>query len=279
MAITVTTLPDGRKRVFITSGTTQWPDPGDWNPENNTIEVVAGGGRGQFTGAIAAGNGVGGPGGGGGGYGVASNVALTFPVSVTVDAVIGWGQNSPTNGTNFGDICHAGRGGDAVWSASGGFGTPGAAGVPAGYAGGGGGTGFPGGAGACPGGGGGGAAGPSGAGGNGVNGASATSRAAGGSGDGGTVAGGADTPGAGASGSQWESYGVGGGGSGGMNFVNVTNDQLGGNGGLYGGGGGGGFGWWNSTSIGQPGAGQPGLIVVTYMPLVPAPQAIVQVIG
>lgn len=91
---------------------------------------------------------------------------------------------------------------------------------------------------------------------------------AGGGGDNGGIASPAGG-GAGATGSEWPSAGAGGGGGGGGESSS-GNGGAGAAGGLYGGGGGGG-GQSTGGTGGAGGAGAPGIIVLTYTPVVPPP--------
>lgn len=259
-----------------------FPNPGNWNPTNNRVEVVGAGEFGHPTGApnlaleeAAPGIPVqldqtGGGGGGGGAFGWATNIPATFPVSYVVwngrTVPFGggwtcvWGStqyNSPPAGPG---VVYAGIG------YGGQYGAPGFGGQiysPQGFAGGNGGGGGMGG-----GGGGGGAAGPVGAGSNATAG-TATTFGNGGSANGGTSSGGTTGGAAGVSGIEWGIAGVGGGGAGSL----VGGANTGGNGGLYGGGAGGGRGGSGAVA----GVGGDGLIVITYVPLPSGMQA--QIIG
>lgn len=225
-----------------------WIVPADWNNSANKIEVIGGGGGGS---ARNAGGG-GAAGAGGGEYRILTNHSLTPGANVPLQllGVVG----ASANGNN-------------VWFQStetllavGGKtnGTNATVGAPGG-SGGVGGAGFPGGAGAdisgTDSGGGGGAGGPTGAG---VN-ASAMNGGAGSAGDGG--AGGGAGAQAGSPGFQWTDSisgivaGAGGGGGG------RNNAGAGGAGGLYGGGG---AGAWRTSGVPLGGAGQQGLIVISY---------------
>lgn len=247
----------------------KFPDPGNWNPVNNKIEVVGWGQSGWGAGVmplegepgplIPPTSGLGGGGGGGGAYGWAANQPAVFPVGYTVwwggtvttpGTVCVWGSDqysspaaSPLTGMVY---AGGGTGGQNTSPGSGGdrF-------FPAGFLGGGGGAGSNGG-----GGGGGGAAGPAGAGAN-ATAATSTTFGAGGSGNGGTNAGGTTAGAPGVSGIEWGIAGIGGGGAG-----NITG-STGGVGGLYGGGGGGSD--QNASPAGR--LGGDGLIVITYVPI------------
>jgi hypothetical protein len=234
-----------------------FPDPGNWTPASNTIEVLGTGAKGGTTN-------LGGGGGGGGAYAKASNVALTFPVpfylnSVGYAAATGSGNNFGSSSnlyTATGSNVSAESG--ATPAASPGLTYGGAGGArqyPAGYRGGtgGGSNGSVG----DNGGGGGGAAGINGNGADGKAGLDIPStQGYGGAADNNFVPG--PPPGFnGNAGAQWASiYGSGSGGGG----ANAT--LAGGNGGSYGGGGGGGGGSGNRAS----GNGAQGLIVLTYYP-------------
>lgn len=253
-------VPPGWNRVFLdqTSGQQYWPDPGDWDPNNNKIECVGAGGGGNG-GASSGGDFTwAGGGGGGGAYAYATNVPLTFPVPY-------WIPPPTTNTTAFavnfnvlGNVPSTTPGavsagcGALGSNAFSGTGQGGQTHFPNGFVGGNGGfaqlimqaaTG-----------GGGGAAGPDGAGGNGTAQTSIPAGGQGGSSDNNTVS-------PGQSGQQW---GTGRGTGGGANGVGTaTADSIGASGAAYGGGGAGGG--------GTPGAGGPGMIILTWRSL-PRPE-------
>lgn len=245
--------PPGWKREFLdtTSGQMYWPDPGDWDPNNNKIECVGAGGYGAPMGSSGGDFQWGGGGGGGGAYAYADNVPLTFPVPYWIPTAA-----NTALAVNFNVL------GNAASTASGcvsaGCGVTGANGSGAGT-GSGGLTYFPNGSVGGNGGfanqmflsmtgGGGGAAGPTGAGGNGTAQTSSLG-GQGGSSDGNTVS-------PGQSGTQWGvGRGTGGGGNG---AVNATGSP----GASYGGGGAGG------ATTGTAPAGGAGMIILTWKPLV-----------
>lgn len=258
-------------QVIITaaSGITSFARPADWNPKNNTIECVGRGGNG---GGGSVGAGSGGPGGGGGAYAIARNVDPTFPVVIAFGSPANWSDTDW--GTEFGGdgsgntarfpytgpipYCRAnnGVGGNPTMGGSGGLGGQIHRNIPSGATGG-----FSGGAGGVPdypaGGGGGGAAGPNGNGGGGGSFGSGN----GGAGNGGITPAQPTLGVAGNSVAVWDTYGVGGGGGAG-----TGNAVPAGAGGSYGGGGGGG------GYISAGGAGQPGLIIITWEPPAAAPR-------
>lgn len=286
--------------IFLTSGST-WTVPADWNPSNNSIEVIGGGGNGA-AGLI---NFTSGYGGGGGAYSAISNVTLT-PGAAVAYSVGGAGGdsyfcNSTLNCTSIaGSAVLAGaRGGvsNAGGSAGAGVGT-------VKYSGGNGGAQINGGGG----GGGGGAAGPhgpgaaggtantgwGGAGGGGANsgtaGVSGTNTTSGFTGGaGGSKRAASQTGGGGGNGSKygWQIPGNpgtqdvvwtqtsngatagpgGGGGGGGLGGSRGGSAGApGGSGSAYGGGGGGGGGALNGPPGGAGGPGVQGIIVITYGP-------------
>jgi hypothetical protein len=121
--------------IYLTSGTT-WTVPADWNPANNSIEVIGGGGGG----ANGIGNTNAGSGGGGGGYSKINNLALTPGANVTVQVGTGGANGAAgANGTDTffnGASCvgasacaKAGAGGDTAGSHVGGAGGAAASGV------------------------------------------------------------------------------------------------------------------------------------------------------
>ncbi|HEX5448353.1 MAG TPA: hypothetical protein VFW90_04115 [Candidatus Saccharimonadales bacterium] len=273
--------------VFLTTGTT-WQVPNDWNPYNNSIEVIGGGGGGANGASNQGGSGAGGA---GGAYSKAVNVAMpagnTVTVKVGVAGTAGGGAGGDTFVCNTNSGCSAITSGGVVAGAKGGTGGSAQTGGTGGQATGGvgstknnGGAGAGGGNGSgssgAYGGGGGGAAGPSAAGNSGTAG-TATSASVGGQGDG--TSGGAggmaatvnNAGGPGGDGTEWDStHGAGGGGAGGgAGAGNGSNGADGGLAGNYGaGGGGGGSGGKHSSAGGSGSAGKQGLIVITYEPMV-----------
>jgi hypothetical protein len=80
--------------IFLTSGTT-WTVPSDFNPLDNSVEVIGGGGGGANGTSGSKGN----SGGGGGGYSRSTNIALTPGTSVTYAVgAAGTHGGSPTAG-------------------------------------------------------------------------------------------------------------------------------------------------------------------------------------
>ena len=278
-------LPPTPKTVFLTSGST-WTVPSDWNPSNNTIEVIGGGGGGS----TAVVNQYPGRGGGGGAYAKVTNLTLTGGSSVSYHVgsggvggpVASSGGDTWFNGSSCAgaSTCAKGGGGASGTVGSGGSATNSVgsvkfAGGTGGYnsngdaAGGGGGAGGPQGAGANAGNGGagqygGGGGGGNGAGGQGNNGSSTNGTGGtGGTAQNGTAggAGGASPSGAASQGSAGSGGGGGGGGQ--------SNGQSGGKGGTGGngiewdathgsGGGGGGGGAGNSGNSNGGAGGQGG---------------------
>lgn len=255
-------------QIFLlqTGAAGSWPDPGNWNPANNTIDCLGSGGNG-LSGDAALNNQSGG-GGGGGAWCRGTNRTLSFPVPYWVSPGGAIGQaNDPS--TNFGSSTQWFVSGAGIISAKGGQKGLGTSGVSG--AGGNGGTvdgsatGYAGGsgvytAGQSAGGGGGGSAGPHGPGSNGIAG-SGTTFGRGGNADNNNTTGQTTGGGNGLPGTQFDStHGCGSGAAGGSDV-----NTKGGVGGLYGGGGGGGY---MSTGTGKPGGlGGDGLIVITYTPL------------
>jgi hypothetical protein len=239
--------------IFLLTGVSSFPDPGDWDPVNNKVECLGSGYQGGATYVAGEFGYAPGSGGGGGGYGVKNGSNPAFPVNVHI---------APANASGtFGDNPNA-----TFWNDAGGpnnheaWGCPGSAASTSNYGIGGYGKTYAGGNGGAsigpdgpsPAAGGGGAAGPHGVGNTGSTGG------AGGAGDGGT------TPPSGIAGAQWDaSHGCGSGGAG-----SAAIGAPGGAGGLYGAGGGGQF--QGGT---QPvGAGRDGLLVITYTSLPPSPK-------
>jgi hypothetical protein len=265
----------GQTRIFLYAQDSpcQFPDPGNWNPNANRIEVLGSGQPGKA--------GIGEPvtsaggGGGGGAYAVGVNVPVNgWPVGYTVFGPLAagfagiscvWGSTATTAGS-IGSTPNVVR----AEVAYGGTNTaPGGGGgnvYPTGFAGGSGGAGFSGTT-NSPGGGGGGAGGPSGVGGNGGA-ATSTQFGAGGNANNNSVLGGFPASGNGHTGTEWGS--IAGCGSGGAGAINSTTE--GGGGGAFFGGGGGGGAQPASGSSGAGGGGA-GLIVITYIPLPPGMQA------
>ncbi len=275
------------KTVVLTSGTS-WVVPSDWNPNDNSIEVIgAGGGGGPGGSGFNGYLGNGGVGGAGGGY---ANASLSLTPGATLSYRIGsgggsgiWQQGGGTTGGVGGDtyfngtscntssVCaHGGAGGVAGspptnqgWTnpaqSNANITQGGTVAVGTGYSGGNGGL-----DGAnWAGGGGGGAAGPNGAG----NSANTGTPGSGDAGSGGA----AGSNGPGGNGTEWSSspaYGSGGGGA-----VTQAFSGAGNRGGNYGAGGSGGAGGANSScdpwcqAGGNGGAGAPGIIVIKYTSL------------
>lgn len=249
--------PRTSTQIFLYAGVTRFPNPGNWSPNNNKVEVVGTGGWGpqyfQTNPPCPVRQGAGG--GGGGAYASTINSAPTFPAAVQIQvgqSLVGlnnfWNAQASTPGN--------------VWAGCGG---PGSVGGGSGNV-----TGYPnptaGGQGGNPsgqtGGGGGGAGGPHGVG-------SAGSGIVGGAGDIGQTPQQPTGGGAGYSGIQWDDiHGIGGGGAGNAN-------GPGGVGGNFGAGGGGGSGN-NSTT--NPNNYGPGIVVLTYTPAL-APQGQAQIMA
>lgn len=264
--IVITYLPLGATQIFILpsgggGGPGSFPDPGNWNPGNNLVEVVSAGGQGGGFNAI---NPNGGGGGGGGAYAYRTNMALTFPVPYYL---YGPGSATAGNSCNFGiDSSQFTSAGNVVSASNGSAalsgGQGGGAGLqfyPNGHAGGNGASWSS----VAPtnGGGGGGAGGPHGAGLN-ASASGTTYANAGAAGDGGVTPAQTTPATAGFSGSQFNPWavtanGIGGGGSGG-----ISTAHNGGAAGSYGGGGGGAY----QASGGAFGLGGSGIVVLTYTP-------------
>jgi len=265
---------------FISIGAQTWTVPTDWNNGNNSIECIGGGG-----GAGPAINYYAGGGAGGGAYAKSVNISMSGTVYLNVSDIAAGdgfthGGNTWVNFTSNASPGNASQGVLAVggtkgrgWSGSSAVG--GAGGLSSScfanlvaYSGGHGGTNTN--INYSTGAGGGGAAGPNG---NGNPGSDTTSSDtwSGFGGDGDAGYGGAGGPGQssdnwgnpGSFGAEWGSYGSGGGASGARSVDDGTARQ-GGAGGQYGGGGGGG-----SGQNGGGGYGNAGLIVITYVPLLP----------
>jgi hypothetical protein len=246
--------------VYLTSSGSLNRDaslPG-WNPSSNWVDVIGGGGGGNYTGGYP-----GSYGGGGGGYARYNNMpALPATVSYVVGA--GGGPGGAGGATSFNSGACAANGGNV--GVVGGGGQPGGGSAGSyGYSGGPGGPGNGNNSlGAGYGGGGGGAAGPFG---NGAGGAGASTIGGGSGGNGGPSGGGAgggagqNFGSAGSPGNEYQAgVGSGGGGGGG------TYQTPGMNAGAYGGGGGGGS-FSNDFGSMAPGNGAQGLITIVYTPL------------
>ncbi len=243
--------------VFLTSGTTSYQTPADWDAANNIVEVLGAGGAGYSDLTNSGG------GGGGGGYARGTNFAANLyttqvPSGGSASACFfsGSGVLQGTSGSTAtsatGGAAGAGSGSSATTTNNGGTGGTGGSFLGAGGGGGNGGTtSGP----TTSGGGGGGGGGTIGAGGNGAIGTAGTA----GVGGGGVGATGTGANGqAGGNGTSFDAtHGSGGGGSG----AGAISGLNGGNGGNYGAGGGG------STSTGTGGSGIDGLIIITYAPL------------
>lgn len=186
-----------RTKIYLMNGANNLPNPRNWNPLDNKVEVLASGGSGYWGSATATGNG-----GGGGAFAWAENLDnVRFPVVVNTmpaGATASFGTLVTAQGGTTGNITSGGVGGSTVF--------------PQGYPGGNGGVGVNGNA-TNGGGGGGGAGGPGGAGGDG--GATATMPAGDpwyGAGQGGTANGGDHPPrpeGAGLAGVFGNAFGLG----------------------------------------------------------------------
>lgn len=100
-----------------------WPDPGDWNNDNNTVVCIGSGGNGV---GVWSGGGLQG-GGGGGACGFGSNLVLTFPVPYSVpQGGIDPGGGMPhfsTFATNFNLATNAVQGAATANTVSAGCGT------------------------------------------------------------------------------------------------------------------------------------------------------------
>lgn len=232
-------------QMALLPGTTSFPDPGNWNPLANQVEVI-GPGNTAANGNIT-----------GGGYATDVNLNPTFPVPVSIvttfptqNQVTRWGPNTQVPGTIIAGCGNTGPYYPALNSRVGGGNNPGLVGGNTG-------------AGAA------GASGPNGGGSPG-NGTGNTPPSAGGAANGGLTPA-QTTPGAmGNSVVVWPlvNIGIGGGGAGG------PSGQRGGNGGMYGGGGG--YAGAGSTNVGTlPGYG---VIVVTWTTL-SGPEPTGQIIG
>jgi len=260
-------------QIFLfTDGTSTyvryWSDPGDWNPDDNTVECLGAGGRGAAQIAAPQDNSWAGGGSGGGAYAKGVNINPAFPVPYVVQPQSLVYSPSTLYHTVFGSTAYyfqdprpgvvqaecgsAGIGGNPQTAPGGQWK------YPTGYAGGSGGGGWAQLGGAPYGGGGGGAAGPHGAGGNGTA-ANASTLGTPGYGDAGYTAA-PGQGGAGVNGTQWGSCGCGSATWGGWPEYGPQN------GGNYGAGAGGATGML--TGARYQAAGSPGLIVITYTPRV-----------
>jgi hypothetical protein len=253
-------------------GQGSFPDPGNWNPTNNKVELISAGGSG---GPYSALNPNGGGGGGGGAYAYATNQNFTFPVPWYL-----WGTGS--SGTGSYSVFGSTNQGGGLTSGPGVSATNGSAALQGGSGGGGGASPYPsgyvGGNGAkwnsvspTNGGGGGGAAGPHGAGLN-ASASITTYAIAGAPGDAGVTPGQANGGSPGWTGTQlnpWGGggawYGSGGGGPGGSGPTPTTT-RNGNPGGNYGGGGGGVY----QASGYTQGTGGSSIVSLTYLPLLPS---------
>lgn len=244
-------------QVFLYTGATSFPDPGNWDPDDNLVECLGGGGAGSN-----ASMNFGGVGGSGGCYGFGRNRKEAFPVPVIICSAMIYGGNGGGQFTNWGKTSGSTANLAGVYAQSGKYTTMSGAYPPTGDIGGPDGF-FPGGIGGLPTSnlnlatGAGGAAGPHGPGRDGYD-------ILGGNGDADMGGAGAYPPGqAGGNGATWDAlHGCGGGGAG-----NNVDDGPGGYGGQFGGGAGGGAGYGG----GAPGQGPPGLMVITWTPYVPPP--------
>lgn len=233
--------------VRISTDTSPWTIPGDFNNADNQIVCIGRGG----TGSTRVSTSQGGNGGGGGAYAVKTNVNLgsgtaAFQIGSSGSAVVTWIKDSG------GTIQVQAAIGTNATAANGGHGVGGVAAscTPSAGAqsGGNGGDSVVADAGA----GGGGSGGPSGAGGAGAVGATIN----GGTADGGVVAQQTTQGATGNSGTEFDStHGCGGGGAGGVG----GGSRAGGAGGVYGGGGGG-----ADSGTAAAGGGTSGLIVISY---------------
>jgi hypothetical protein len=240
-----------KTKVFIIStASTTWKVPNDWDNASNTIEAIGAGGGGT----AGTNSNRGGAGGGGGAYAEIINKTLTIGASTTIQVGLGATAASGTD-TFFGSSTCAtsfvcAKGGQATTTKTS-YGLGGASSTSVGS------TTYPGGNGGpgnssygSYGGGGGGAGGKSGAGSAGLG----TATSTGGNADLNNVTGGAINT-AGNTGTEWDSTHGSGSGSGGRNTSAAGIAGV-----VYGGGGGGGYG----TTGGS--AGGNGIIVITYLP-------------
>lgn len=280
IVITYTPTPRVSTQIFLYTGTTSFPNPGNWTT-NNKIECVGPGGYGGPWGPGCM-NAAIGSGGGGGAYAWAANLSPTFPAPVLIPAPIRgnaatpdqsgstwWSGFSQAAGNIIARLGRSGTGSSSTQQTSPGVG--GNLAYPQGNFGGTGGTGNQnqGGAGGTGGqGGGGGAGGPNGVGlvgGSSASGPGINTLGYGGAGDNGT------TPQAitGANnGTQWDNiHGIGSGSSGSNNSAAGTGYV----GGLFGGGSGGVYAGNNTL------AGGNGLIVISYVPTPPPPRTSTQI--
>lgn len=244
-------------KIFLTTGTS-WTVPSDWNNSNNTIELIGAGGNGSSNGGTS-----GGSAGGAGGYAKVPNLNLTVGSTVTyqIGTVGVPGTDTYFNGSS---LVSSSLGCAAATNAAGlnpGIGSTGVSliGTATLFKGGNGGTitAQHGGAG------GGGAAGPNGAGVAGAGDSGSNTGATGGNADNGSGGAGGTTGNPGGNGTEFDGiHGAGGGGGGGS-----QGGPTAGSGGTYGGGGGG-----AQISSASVGAGQNGLIVITYTSIFTTPR-------
>lgn len=263
MVITYVPTPRVNTQIFLYTGVTSFPEPGNWDSGNNKVEVVGTGGAGtpsnpfwqqpgppfradDDTGVRATGP-YAGVGGGGGAYNSLTNLAPIWPARVSIPAGTGLQGINAWFGGNFTPAPSTVTAACASSGTSQGPGANGQGGYP--YptsSNGGSATGAP--NSATPGAGGG-AGGPHGIGGS-------ASGAIGGSADGGRVPSQATNGAAGNSSTLWDNiHGIGGGGAG-------STTGYGGAGGYFGGGGGGGAPNTPDSTNNQG----PGLVVITYRP-------------
>ncbi|HET9721561.1 MAG TPA: hypothetical protein VFP32_00840, partial [Candidatus Saccharimonadales bacterium] len=94
--------------IFLTSGSS-WSVPSDWNPYNNSIEVVGGGGGGADGAANQGGSGAG---AGGGAYSKAVNVTMPASSSVTIKVGTAGTAGGGLGGDTF--ICNTNSGCTAI---------------------------------------------------------------------------------------------------------------------------------------------------------------------
>ena len=277
--------------AWTTSGGTSWTVAGDWNNNNNYIDVISGGGRGSSAG-FSGYEGIG-AGGGGGGYARKNNCSMTKGATVYLSVGdVGQGSWFNITGTNAqpgsssaGPYATGGQNASGATAGNGGQGTygnvlynggSGQGTTAGGFGGGGGGAAGPNGNGGLAGAGG--SAHNSGGGGGNGGGSSATNDTGGNnsSGSGGGASGGGSAQGhdgtdggGGGGGGSWIAYGGGKGGDG-TEYNNGAwgsggggaGGYSGGNGGIFGGGGGGRCNLYN----GNDGNGRGGLIVMSYTP-------------
>ena len=241
-----------RKQVILTAGST-WNTPADWNPHDNTVECIGGGGLGDSGGD--------GGGGGGGAYSMARNLSLTGTIAYSVSGDAWFNGTSSTSSV----LAKAGSSGSSGVGGAGGASSAGRGETK--FDGGAGGNGHPGGGGA---GGGGGGAGPLGVGGRGGDGMLAGARLGGGGGGANSGLPGAAGDAGGVGGSNGSGVGAGGSGLADGTATAGTADTAfdathgcgGGEGGGYSGGGAGGGG--SGGGWAGPGSGGRPMIVITW---------------